>query len=198
MCKSTEFKCNNGYQCISKGFMCDKTTDCTDNSDEIGCVKPSITLNPIRFITVRVGESFQIECHAAGFPIPFVNWRLNWGHVCEETRCNITNNQGIGILIVTDVRLSDAGAYSCEAINANGREFAVPDTIVEVINEPVRTITTTRATTHSTTMPRTTTTTKTTTTTRTTTTSFQNYIDIGCNCHNHADQCTCSGKCYVN
>jgi len=33
---------------------------------------------------------------------------------------------------VTDARLTDAGAYSCEAINSEGRVFAVPDTLVDV------------------------------------------------------------------
>ena len=168
MCRTFEFQCKNGIQCISKGFMCDQQTDCTDNSDEIGCVKPTITMNPVRFIKVHLGETFRIECRASGFPIPFINWRLNWGHVCEEPRCNITNNNGIGILIVSDARIYDAGAYSCEAINSNGREFAVPDTIVEVISGPVRTTTTTTTTTRPTT--RTTTTTTTRLTTRTTTT----------------------------
>lgn len=198
MCRPTEFQCSNRVQCVSKGFLCDKTTDCTDNSDEIGCVKPSIVQNPVRHITVRIGATFQIECRAAGFPTPFINWRLNWGHVCEEPRCNITNNNGIGILIVSDVRITDAGAYSCEAINANGREFAVPDTFVEVINDPVPTTRRTTTTTTTTTRATYPTTTPRTTTTTTTTTSYDDFKDLGCNCHNHAEQCTCSGKCYVS
>ncbi|CAF0871328.1 unnamed protein product [Brachionus calyciflorus] len=186
MCRSYEFQCKNNIQCISKGFLCDKQTDCTDNSDEIGCVKPTITKNPIRHIEVEVGATFRIECHATGFPTPFVNWRLNWGHVCDPPRCNITNNHGIGILIVSDTREYDAGAYSCEAINSNGREFAVPDTIVEVIPGRPRPIPTT-----------TTTPLPTTTTPRTTTIQSPQQFeeDNGCNCHNHSDKCTCSGFC---
>ena len=37
-------------------------------------------------------------------------------------------------MTVTDARAYDAGAYSCEAINTEGRVFAVPDTIVEVVD----------------------------------------------------------------
>jgi hypothetical protein len=44
----------------------------------------------------------------------------------------VTDEYGLGVLTVTDVRYEDAGAYSCEAINSNGREFAIPDTIVEI------------------------------------------------------------------
>ena len=31
-----------------------------------------------------------------------------------------------------DAQLDDAGAYSCEAMNSQGREFIGPDTIVEI------------------------------------------------------------------
>lgn len=127
-------------------------------------------------MVVAIGATFRIECHAAGFPVPFINWRLNWGHVCEEPRCYASNENGRGVLVVTDARSYDAGAYSCEAINSNGREFAIPDTIVEIKN---------------TTLPTTTTTTSTTTTIK-----IQETIDPKCFCNGHSYTCTCSGYCY--
>lgn len=80
-----------------------------------------------------------MECEAVGFPAPYINWRLNWGHVCDEPRCFSTNENGKGVLTITDARLADAGAYSCEALNSKGRVFAIPDAIVNVIvqNRPV-------------------------------------------------------------
>ncbi|CAB0021057.1 unnamed protein product [Nesidiocoris tenuis] len=36
-CYATEFACASGNQCIPRGMLCDKTRDCHDNSDEIGC-----------------------------------------------------------------------------------------------------------------------------------------------------------------
>ncbi|XP_019616427.1 PREDICTED: apolipoprotein(a)-like isoform X2 [Branchiostoma belcheri] len=36
-CKSTEFKCADG-NCIPTAYRCDRDNDCTDNSDELGCV----------------------------------------------------------------------------------------------------------------------------------------------------------------
>ncbi|CAH1245082.1 TLL1 [Branchiostoma lanceolatum] len=36
-CKSTEFKCTDGT-CIPTAYRCDRDNDCTDNSDELGCV----------------------------------------------------------------------------------------------------------------------------------------------------------------
>jgi hypothetical protein len=76
-----------------------------------------------------------MECEASGFPSPYINWRLNWGHICDEPRCFSTNENGKGVLTITDARLSDAGAYSCEALNSKGRVFAIPDAIVNVIVE---------------------------------------------------------------
>ena len=94
---------------------------------------------PKRNISVALGQTLKIECQASGFPVPFINWRLNWGHVCEEPRCSTTNYNGVGILTIVDVRLSDAGAYSCEALNSRGRVFAVPDAIVYVQERQSRT-----------------------------------------------------------
>ncbi len=49
-----------------------------------------------------------------------------------EPRCKTTNENGVGTLTINDVRESDAGAYSCEALNSQGRVFAVPDAIIYV------------------------------------------------------------------
>jgi dystroglycan 1 len=115
---------------------------------------PRITLNPVRNVTLRVGSTFTIECEAAGFPVPLINWRLNWGHVCEEPRCRAYSdpNTGHGTFTVTQIEETDAGAYSCEAINTVGREFAQSDALVTVLpydgNEDYdETTTTTRTTT---------------------------------------------------
>jgi hypothetical protein len=89
-------------------------------------------MEPVRSISVSVGTTFTIECQAQGFPIPFINWRLNWGHTCSEPRCYFTNDHGHGIITITNAQFSDQGAYSCEAINSEGRIFAIHDTIVEV------------------------------------------------------------------
>ncbi len=95
--------------------------------------QPTIVRGPTRNITVYVGETIRIECEASGFPYPFINWRLNWGHVCDEPRCVSTNENGKGVLIIKDARVTDSGAYSCEALNSKGRVFAVPDAIVHVL-----------------------------------------------------------------
>lgn len=95
-------------------------------------MKPTLIQDLNRNLTVVIGGTFKLQCKARGWPHPFINWRLNWGHVCEEPRCFSTNVDGCGVLTVTDARITDAGAYSCEAINSEGRVFATPDTLVDV------------------------------------------------------------------
>lgn len=64
--------------------------------------------------------------------MPFINWRHNWGHVCEEPRCKITNYEnGTSTFVINGVEEADAGAYSCEIQNKFDRIFAV-DTIVNI------------------------------------------------------------------
>jgi hypothetical protein len=128
---------------------------------------PRVVKNPIRNLTVRLGGTFKIDCIAEGFPIPYINWRLNWGHTCEEPRCYATNDNGHGVFTVTNTQFSDQGAYSCEAINSEGRVFAVPDSIVYVIIPA--------------TLP-----------------PPPPPIASDCMCHNHSDECTCSGRCLVS
>lgn len=181
MCKSTEISCRDKLQCVLKSFLCDKENDCRDRSDEIGCTKPTISHHLLRNLTVVLGGTFRIQCKAVGWPHPYINWRLNWGHVCEEPRCFATQSNGCGILTVTDARAYDAGAYSCEAINTEGRVFAVPDTIVEVVDSshgPVKTPSVQDCepspVIQTTTVPPPT---------------------SDCSCHNHSEDCTCSGRC---
>ncbi|CAF3609191.1 unnamed protein product [Adineta steineri] len=149
-CKPSEFQCtgtngtNGNPVCIPRSFQCDGYNDCPDRSDEVGCVKPTITETPQRQIQINAGQTLTIQCIARGSPAPYINWRLNWGHICgdgsDNGRCSMAqtlnpNDASIvtGTLTVRNCRLSDAGAYSCEALNNQGFIFAIPDAIVNVV-----------------------------------------------------------------
>jgi dystroglycan 1 len=107
-------------------------------------VKPTILSPPERQIQINAGQTLTIRCTARGSPAPYINWRLNWGHICgdgwDSGRCTIaqsldTNDPAVvtGILTIRNVNANDAGAYSCEALNNQGFLFAIPDAIVNVI-----------------------------------------------------------------
>ncbi|CAF1607632.1 unnamed protein product [Rotaria magnacalcarata] len=149
-CKPSEFHCGGSNAttpnpvCIPRSFQCDGYNDCPDRSDEVGCVKPVVVVSPQRQIQIDVGQTLTIQCTARGSPAPYINWRLNWGHVCgdgsDNGRCSMAqaldaNDPSLvtGTLTVRNVNTADGGAYSCEALNNQGFIFAIPDAIVEVI-----------------------------------------------------------------
>ena len=91
-----------------------------------------ITVPPVGEIEVELGETFTILCEAIGVPTPLIVWRLNWGNIPSGERVTTVSQEGRGTLTITDVRYTDAGAYTCEAINNRGSIFAIPDALVIV------------------------------------------------------------------
>ena len=83
-------------------------------------------------IEVELGGTFTIICEAVGVPTPLIVWRLNWGNIPSGDRVTTVSEEGRGVLTVRDARYTDAGAYTCEAINNRGSIFAIPDALVIV------------------------------------------------------------------
>jgi heparan sulfate proteoglycan 2 (perlecan) len=87
---------------------------------------------------VVLGQKTVITCTAKGFPTPFINWRHNWGHVCDEPRCKIENfRNGTGTFTIYQVEPNDNGAYSCEAINSKGRVFGSNDIHISIKSDEI-------------------------------------------------------------
>ncbi|EDW26022.1 GL14455, partial [Drosophila persimilis] len=107
-----------------------RVSDCSDGSDEVGCMEPVPIRPPPPVKGLLEGESLDLTCVATGTPIPTIVWRLNWGHVPEK--CESKSFAGTGTLHCPDMQVQDSGAYSCEIINSRGTHFVTPDTIVTV------------------------------------------------------------------
>lgn len=45
----------------------------------------------------------------------------------------MTSEGGRGTLTIRDVKEADQGAYTCEAMNARGMVFGIPDGVLELI-----------------------------------------------------------------
>lgn len=134
VCAPWEFECRSGRQCVPKNYHCDGQKDCVDMSDEIGCVGPTVVEPPEKQLSVCERGEIVLKCRATGVPIPYISWRLNWGHVCEPPRCTQESVNGLGTLTIRNANSLDQGAYSCEAINTKGRVLYNPDAIVTVNN----------------------------------------------------------------
>lgn len=48
----------------------------------------------------------------------------------------MTSENGRGTLTIRDVKEADQGAYTCEAINAKGLVFGIPDGVLTLTSNP--------------------------------------------------------------
>ncbi|ELW68518.1 Basement membrane-specific heparan sulfate proteoglycan core protein [Tupaia chinensis] len=133
VCGPTEFRCVSTNTCIPASFHCDEESDCPDRSDEFGCMPPQVVTPPQELIQAFRGQTVTFTCAAIGVPTPIINWRLNWGHIPSHPRVTVTSEDGRGTLTIRDVKEADQGAYTCEAMNARGMVFGIPDGVLELI-----------------------------------------------------------------
>ncbi|XP_073678802.1 basement membrane-specific heparan sulfate proteoglycan core protein-like [Garra rufa] len=135
-CAPEQFVCLSDRACIPASYQCDEEPDCADRSDEYGCAPPTVTVPPEESITAARGDSVTFTCSAIGVPVPIITWRLNWGHIPANSRITMTSENGRGTLTIRDVKEGDQGAYTCEAINAKGLVFAIPDGVLSLSQRP--------------------------------------------------------------
>nr|XP_055043672.1 basement membrane-specific heparan sulfate proteoglycan core protein isoform X20 [Misgurnus anguillicaudatus] len=135
-CAPEQFVCVSDRNCIPASYQCDEEPDCADRSDEYGCAPPTVIAPPQESISAARGDTVTFTCVATGVPTPIITWRLNWGHLPANNRITMTNEKGQGTLTIRDVKEGDQGAYTCEAINAKGLVFAIPDGVLSLSQRP--------------------------------------------------------------
>uniref|UniRef100_A0A8C2WMQ1 Heparan sulfate proteoglycan 2 n=1 Tax=Cyclopterus lumpus TaxID=8103 RepID=A0A8C2WMQ1_CYCLU len=135
-CAPEQFECLGDRTCIPASYQCDDEPDCPDRSDEYGCTPPSVTSPPEESIQAARGATVTFTCQAVGVPTPIITWRLNWGHIPLSGRISMTSENGHGTLTIRDVKEADQGAYTCEAINAKGLVFGIPDGVLTLTLNP--------------------------------------------------------------
>ncbi|XP_029911416.1 basement membrane-specific heparan sulfate proteoglycan core protein isoform X2 [Myripristis murdjan] len=135
-CAPEQFVCLSDRTCIPASYQCDEEPDCPDRSDEYGCTPPSVISPPEESVQAVRGDTVTFTCQAVGVPTPIITWRLNWGHIPVSGRISMTSENGRGTLTIRDVKEADQGAYTCEAINAKGLVFGIPDGVLTLSQKP--------------------------------------------------------------
>ncbi|XP_075898523.1 basement membrane-specific heparan sulfate proteoglycan core protein [Nelusetta ayraudi] len=135
-CAPEQFECLSDRTCIPASYQCDEEPDCPDRSDEYGCTPPSVTSPPEEAVEATRGSTVTFTCQAVGVPTPIITWRLNWGHIPVSGRISMSSENGRGTLTIRDVKEADQGAYTCEAINAKGLVFGIPDGVLTLTSNP--------------------------------------------------------------
>ncbi|XP_043356008.1 basement membrane-specific heparan sulfate proteoglycan core protein isoform X9 [Dermochelys coriacea] len=131
-CSPDQFICVSSRTCIPASYQCDEEADCPDRSDEVGCTPPQVITPPEESVQAVPGQTVRFRCVAVGVPTPIITWRLNWGHIPANRRVSISSENGHGMLTIRDVKEADQGAYTCEAINARGMVFGIPDGVLSL------------------------------------------------------------------
>lgn len=83
---------------------------------------PSFLKTPSN-VVVKVGNTAKLECSATGFPLPKISWLKDGGTdfpAAQGKRMKIMNISPDEPFFIVNVRLEDAGVYTCTAKNTAG------------------------------------------------------------------------------
>ena len=72
-------------------------------------------------LTVRAGSTARLQCAATGSPAPEVAWQKDGGFdfpAARERRMHVMPDDDV--FFIVDVKVDDAGVYSCTASNDAG------------------------------------------------------------------------------
>lgn len=91
-------------------------------------MEPTIVQSPQSHMIAAEGSNVSIICRAVGTPTPVINWRHNWNQVTSRPKVKMTSVNGLGTLVISSLQSSDAGSWTCEAVNTKGHRLAPYDT----------------------------------------------------------------------
>lgn len=66
------------------------------------------------------GRKVEFKCTIIGKPEPKITWYKDGDEIIPTRRTRLSYNDGVSSLFLSDLNLSDAGSYSCKAVNKFG------------------------------------------------------------------------------
>ncbi|XP_071961374.1 uncharacterized protein [Antedon mediterranea] len=89
--------------------------------------EPSFAEN-LKDVTARAGDTAMLQCKPSGSPMPNISWKKDGKSVVASDRIHlVSSNQ---LLLVTDVKVEDAGSYTCSLSNVLGQVTGTIDLTV--------------------------------------------------------------------
>ncbi|XP_076325900.1 cell adhesion molecule Dscam1-like [Tachypleus tridentatus] len=107
------------------------------NREKINVIGPPF-VRQMENMTVVEGETFNVRCPVAGYPVKEISWQHSGRRIPYNHRQRLFSN---GTLIIKDVdKRSDGGQYSCVARSPNGqssRSKMYLDVLIPPVIEPI-------------------------------------------------------------
>ncbi|KAM0737223.1 Protogenin [Formica fusca] len=84
------------------------------------------------------GSNLNLACAASGYPSPFITWSFIPRYIDNVTQPRILFNStnGIAILPLTNVNVSNAGIYSCSSKNIITNDLEIQNITVDILIPP--------------------------------------------------------------
>ncbi|XP_034642446.1 myosin light chain kinase, smooth muscle [Trachemys scripta elegans] len=91
---------------------------------------PKFATKPNRVI-VREGQTGKFSCKITGRPQPQITWFKGDIQLQQKDRFNMFEKSGIQFLEIQNVRLADAGTYTCTVMNSAGKASVSAELMVQ-------------------------------------------------------------------
>ena len=85
---------------------------------------PTIVQPPTSHVILAEESNLTVTCRAVGTPVPLVSWMFNWKSFSSRPRVKTTSVNGLGTLEISQVQPSDAGFWTCQAMNKVNHKLA--------------------------------------------------------------------------
>ncbi|XP_065056612.1 cell adhesion molecule DSCAM-like [Rhopilema esculentum] len=92
---------------------------------------PARILTLTQIVKVPVNANVGLPCVAVGHPKPVISWYFNIKRIIKRRRRRSTPYYNEGKLVLSDVKLKDAGAYNCSAVNQYGSDWNIITLVVQ-------------------------------------------------------------------